>query len=239
MPESPKTRKALEARAHKGDADLREWDRLEHESTPAWEAFKMYRDMGMDRSTPKVSKELGTSMGTISGYSSKYSWVVRAAAWDAEQDRKDQVWMEKERRKALTRHVRQAQALTNKWVQRLQSLRPEDLTPSEVIRFAEVATKLEREALQISERAMNVTVDGQIALTSGLSPEDTEVRLGALQREINTRIEEAAKLKEIAGRSGQDIVDAEVVSDEQEDVDGIPEQGPTVPLTYDPEEGSD
>lgn len=216
MPASPKTQKALEARARKGAADLREWDRLEHEPNQGWEAFKVYRDMGLDRSTPKVSKEMNIPMGTIGRYSTRFAWVVRAAAWDAEQDRKDQVWLEKERRKALTRHVRQAQALTNKWVQRLQSLRPEDLTPSEVIRYAEVATRLEREALQLDEKSVNVNVSGQIAITDKLSPEETEIRLKALQREITSRAEDVQRLKSITS-SDDDIIDAEVVPEDQED----------------------
>ncbi len=63
------------------------WERQQDESTPAWQAFEMYRNMGAERSTGKVQRTVGKSKRLIDGWSSKHDWVRRVAAWDREQDR--------------------------------------------------------------------------------------------------------------------------------------------------------
>jgi hypothetical protein len=178
------------------------WDRLENESQASWEAFKIYRDMGLTRSIPKVAQQLEKPRTTLGSWSVKNSWLMRAAAFDAEQDSLDQLWLAQERRKAAKRHVQQAQALSSKWIQRLQSLNPEDLSASEVIRYAEIATKMERDALRLTEP--DTVVNVHLPMVDSLSFEDTRLRLEVLQKEI------AARMKKL----GEDVVEAEVVEDE-------------------------
>lgn len=186
-----------------------EWDRLDKEPSVAWAAFKRYRDMGLGRSVPKLSREMGKPRTTLATYSMKYSWVMRAAAWDAEEDRLDQQWMQAERRRAVKRHVRQAQSLQSIWIQRLQTLSAQDLTATEVLRYAEIATKLERDALRLSEpdTVVNVTV-GQV---DALSAEDTRLRLALLQKEI------AARHEELAPEEDTDTVEAELIDDDEDE----------------------
>lgn len=166
------------------------WDRQPKEHDEAWRSFKHYRDMGLTRTTPKTAEELGKSLNTILTYSSRFSWVLRAAAWDAEQDRLDQLWMQQERKKAVTRHVKQAQQLTSKWLVRLQQLDPSQLSPSDVIRYADVATRMEREALEMDRKDINVNVSGTVEAVTSLSAEDTRMRLAQLNAEIKARLEE-------------------------------------------------
>lgn len=59
------------------------WDRLPKESIQAREAFLTYRDMGTDRSTAAVGRQLGKSKALMDRWSSTYRWVERVAAWDA------------------------------------------------------------------------------------------------------------------------------------------------------------
>lgn len=204
------------------------WDRLSDESDRAWAAFKKYRDMGLHRSQWKVAEELDYGYSLVAKYSRKFSWVLRAAAWDDEQDRQDRAWLADERKKALARHVRQAQALTSKWVQALQSLDPARMTPSEVIRWAEVATKLEREALQM-DPTLNVHLSGSVDMISTMSAEDTMIRLRALQQEMDLRLEVIEEgvpdqtlpvrpdpdhdhdRDQLAGSNDVEVVDAELV----------------------------
>ena len=63
------------------------WERRPDETSKAYEAFCVYRDMGTSRSIAKVGAALGKNRVTLEQWSSKYSWVKRAAAWDSEKDR--------------------------------------------------------------------------------------------------------------------------------------------------------
>lgn len=178
----------------KGHTRIKLWDRQPKEHDAAWEAFKKYRDTGLTRSTTKLAKEIDRPIGTVLAWSSRFSWVVRAAAWDAEQDRLDQLWLQEERRKALTRHVKQAQQLHSKWLNRLQQLDPAQLSPSDVIRYADVATRMEREALSMASE-VNVNHTGVVSLQSieALSPEDTRMRMVQLKSEMEARLQEASR----------------------------------------------
>lgn len=171
------------------------WDRLDGEPMQAWNAFKDYRDTGLTRSSWKTAVSIGKSRGTIAGYSSTWNWVSRAAAYDAEQDRLDQLLLQDERRKAAVRHVRQAQALNSKWLQRLQTLDPNELTPSEVLRYAEIATKMEREALRLNDVNVNVNVD-PTARVEAMSASDVQLRLAALKNEIDNRMLDEAEVED-------------------------------------------
>lgn len=63
------------------------WDRQLNESQPCWEAFQIYRDLGMARSVAEVARRLGKVKRAIETMSSKYSWRVRVAAYDEHLDR--------------------------------------------------------------------------------------------------------------------------------------------------------
>jgi hypothetical protein len=63
--------------------DLKPWDRQPGESSKAYAAFTTYRDQGQDRTVRTVAEVLGKSNTLIVGWSSKYNWVSRAAAWDS------------------------------------------------------------------------------------------------------------------------------------------------------------
>lgn len=63
------------------------WERQPDETGKAYEAFAIYRDMGVSRSAAKVGKRLGKSKMLMDRWSSRHKWVERAAAWDAENER--------------------------------------------------------------------------------------------------------------------------------------------------------
>lgn len=162
------------------------WERQPGESAARWRAFVVYRDLGLTRSLQKAAEELGMSRETLKQYSARDSWGMRAAAFDAEQDREARLWMADERQKAIRRHVKQAQALTNTWLSALSGLDASRLTPQEIIRYAEVSTKMEQAALSF-EQTLHVTVEDDISL---LSQEDTKLRLQQIQREAAERLAE-------------------------------------------------
>lgn len=59
------------------------WDRQPGETSKAYEAFAIYRDMGADRTVRSVAEALTKSDQLIRGWSTKHGWVARAAAWDS------------------------------------------------------------------------------------------------------------------------------------------------------------
>lgn len=63
--------------------ELKPWDRQRGESSKAYEAFAIYRDMGSDRTVRSVAESLNKSGTLIAGWSGKHGWVARAAAWDS------------------------------------------------------------------------------------------------------------------------------------------------------------
>ena len=128
------------------------WERQPRESARAYGAFCAYRDLGpcrslkaaaeafYKRSSAAVSRQLKT-------WSAAYHWVERAAAWDRHLDAEARQAQEKARREMGQRHAKEAQGLQAKALERMRTLRPEELGPADVLRFFVEAAKLERLAL--------------------------------------------------------------------------------------------
>lgn len=58
-------------------------ERQPKETTPAFEAFRCYLEMGPARSTGKVAQELGKSKTLIDRWSSRWSWVERVREFES------------------------------------------------------------------------------------------------------------------------------------------------------------
>lgn len=91
------------------EAPAEPWEQQSGESTQAFEAFAAYRDLGAARSVAKVARELVKSTTLLFRWSKQYAWVMRAAAYDREQDR---VFLAERqaRRDIARRHAKVAQA---------------------------------------------------------------------------------------------------------------------------------
>ena len=62
---------------------LSPWEKQPHESPPAFQAFVIYRDQGLgNRSTARVSEELGKSLALIHRWSGRWQWVFRVESYD-------------------------------------------------------------------------------------------------------------------------------------------------------------
>ncbi|MBQ9168882.1 MAG: hypothetical protein IJX67_10830 [Oscillospiraceae bacterium] len=124
------------------------WERRQDESTKAYEAFCIYRDMGRERSLSKVSAKLQKSETLMGRWSRTFDWVKRAASWDDEQDRIAREIARKEQAEAIKnmrkRHADVATAMILKAARALNRLKEEDIKPSDISRMMEVASKLER-----------------------------------------------------------------------------------------------
>jgi hypothetical protein len=67
-----------------------QWKRLNNESSKAYAAFSIYRDLRIERSLEKVAEECHKSSRLIGRWSSKYHWVERATAYDDHLDEQRQ-----------------------------------------------------------------------------------------------------------------------------------------------------
>src|SRR5918994_2545612 len=84
------------------------WDRLNDESTKAFQAFAAYRDLPADeRSLSAVSEQLGKSKSLLARWSTQFRWVDRTAAWDSHQDQQRRKRAASEREKMLERQLQQ------------------------------------------------------------------------------------------------------------------------------------
>lgn len=124
------------------------WDRLKDESTKAYEAFSIYRDMGRERSLSKVAEKLQKSETLMGRWSRTFDWVKRAAKWDDEQDRQEREIAQKEQAKAIKdmrkRHADLGQAMLIKAARALAKIPDDEIKPTDISRMVDVASKLER-----------------------------------------------------------------------------------------------
>lgn len=86
------------------------FDRLPGETPKAFAAFRVFLNMGPDRSTRKVGRKIGKNRTLIGEWSSRWQWQERAAAYDAAQVVKEQAAIDEQQRKDAKKWADRAQA---------------------------------------------------------------------------------------------------------------------------------
>jgi hypothetical protein len=128
------------------------WEQQPRESSRAFGAFSVYRDLGPRRSLRAAAaafyeRSAAALERQVDKWSRAFRWVERANAWDRHLDAEACQAQEQARREMAERHVREARALQAKALERLRALRPEELEPADLLRYIVEAAKLERLAL--------------------------------------------------------------------------------------------
>ena len=175
------------------EGTVESWERQGGESVQAFEAFAVYRDLGPARSVTKVARELDKSRALVGRWSRQFAWVVRASAYDREQDRLFLAEQAQARREIARRHAKLAQAVQSKAVARLQTLDPRELSPSELLRYIQVAAEIERRAVGEAPVVGQVEDRDQGADVTALSDEDRRARMDQLRRELERRLSESTQ----------------------------------------------
>ncbi len=115
------------------------WEKLDSESSRAFQRFCSYRDMGIDRSLRKLARDLQINVSTLAELSKKYSWQTRITDFDIYIERASQhsqiaqIRIMKRRQTALALRAQKAaaQGLT-KLIREIESdktsLKPEGLS---------------------------------------------------------------------------------------------------------------
>jgi hypothetical protein len=152
-----------------------DYERQPGESARAFAAFQAYRDLPASaRSVAKAAETVGKSPKTLYGWSAQHHWVLRAAAWDGEQDKVVRQARLDAIKEANERHVRTAQAML-KEVEAAIPLSASALckSPNALAIWAQAAIKIERDALGMAEPGRPTTAAGGPDSHRGV---DTEVR---------------------------------------------------------------
>lgn len=146
------------------------WERQKGETRKAYEAFSLYRDGGPTRSYQSVANMLSKSLAVIKRWGSRWNWVERSRLYQDHLDSINRFEQEQERKDMLDRHARIATAFQVKIMERLRDLIAAELTPQDLARWFDVATKIERLARGEPTEAMEVK--GRVEhLGSGLAYE--------------------------------------------------------------------
>lgn len=120
------------------------WERQKGESEQAFEAFVIYRDLGLKRSNHEVCEKLSKSRQLITRWKSRYGWDERARAYDNELERQAHAEAVKDLKEMTKRHTKIAIQMQRKALEALEKLSVEDMTPRDIKEYIKIATELER-----------------------------------------------------------------------------------------------
>lgn len=120
------------------------WERQPGESVQAFEAFKVYRDLGLKRSNQEVCKQLSKSRQLISRWKAAWNWDERVRAYDNALEREAHKEAIKNLKDMTSRHIRISVQLQNKALEALQKMKVEDMSPRDIREYIKLATELER-----------------------------------------------------------------------------------------------
>lgn len=120
------------------------WERQPGETDKQWRAFKVFRDMGEDRTIKKTAEKLGTHISLMDRWSAKNAWLARARGFDDWADQQLKREMQRGINRMAHRHATVAQSLLGKAIQKLQGLNGETMTTQEMLQTVRLAVDVER-----------------------------------------------------------------------------------------------
>lgn len=126
----------------KGKEEL--WERQAGESMQAFEAFKVYRDLGIKRSNQEVCRRLSKSRQLITRWKAAWKWDERVRAYDHSLEKEAHAEAVKNLKDMTSRHIRISVQLQNKALEALQKMDVEDMSPRDIREYIKLATDLER-----------------------------------------------------------------------------------------------
>ena len=126
------------------------WDRQIGESMKSYKLFLAFKDMGRTRSYVKVFELTeGIKYGSINQLGFQNQWFKRAEAFDMHQNNEFEIKLEEEILQSRIRQQRIGSLLQDLASKGLEMLKeyPEELSPQDVAKFADIGQKIERLAL--------------------------------------------------------------------------------------------
>jgi hypothetical protein len=199
------------------------WTRLPNESSRAYRAFELYRDMGpAERSIEKVGERLGKNPTALARLSSKYGWVERANAYDVYIGQKKAEKIAEEIIEMDRRHARQAQELQEdalKFFDRMKHMTESNLSianlfpeykvaPTKAMQFMSQFFRMYKEAANI-ERA----VRGEVRIKTVCNSDKEGAPASAVEAQlIEDNSDQGGSVKQDAPPENEEV-SAEVETD--------------------------
>jgi hypothetical protein len=155
---------------------IADWEMWPQEPTEAYEGFICFRDLGSSRNLTKVAETLKKPYSTIADWSSRYRWQHRVRQYVQHLDKQNVDSQIEAIIEMNCRHARLAQTFVNEVAKRLETFN-ELLKPLEMIRWFEVAVKIERltlgEETDIVRQRFTQMTDAELIeyLRHNMSPE--------------------------------------------------------------------
>ena len=138
------------------------WERYEKESSKAYAAFCIYRDLGVDRSYEQVQKKCGKSARLIARWGSKYNWVARCQAYDDHLLNETQKAFEKRILKFKDQRSKEALEIANKAFESMQS---DNIGSKEARKRWELGVDKFMQILGLDKKDVKIEHDGEIKIT--------------------------------------------------------------------------
>lgn len=119
------------------------WDRTPTESSAAYEAFCLFRDMGLERTVVAVGREIDVEKSAHT-WSAKFNWLARAMAYDDYLEAEKRKAFEAESRAMAVRQAKLGMKMQGVAEGGLDAIEVEKLTPQDIARLADTGVKIER-----------------------------------------------------------------------------------------------
>jgi hypothetical protein len=138
------------------------WERQQGETAKAYEAFVIYRDMGLERSLAKVGRRLGISTKYIERLSKRWRWRERTRAFDGRIERVQTEDAIEAAEKANRRHIAESQQMQGAVLKFLKEFDPQKLKAADVPVWMKAAIDIERKCMGLDSTATQVAVGVQV-----------------------------------------------------------------------------
>lgn len=221
------------------------WERMAEagEGEESFAAFAVYRDLGpLRRSITLVARELDKSRVLVGRWSSRWSWVERAGAWDA--------WLDAQRvdeqveavREMARRHAQASDLMTAMWLQRAQAMisaqQLDQIPAAAMPRWLDVAVRVGRLSRGASTEIL--APEGSVAQEAGgrtlaelfQPPQQGEIQVTELElaRMVVERHQGPpgggddpdAELADLLEDGGEELEDHQELQDQEELEDELP-----------------
>lgn len=133
------------------------WEQQVGEGKIRFAQFVAYREQGPTRRIDKVQERFGITRSTVKQYERVYLWHRRVQAFDKYMEDQWILALREHTKTMVQRHLLLGDKVRLKVMARLETLDANKLTPTELVRMADLYSKLTRVALGEPEQHIAVT----------------------------------------------------------------------------------
>ncbi|HEY9016179.1 MAG TPA: hypothetical protein VIM84_14085 [Gemmatimonadales bacterium] len=153
------------------------WEQQPTEGRTRFAQFIAFREQGLTRTIDKVCERFNITRASARQYARIYHWHERCTAYDKHIEEQWVLALREHTRTMVQRHLLMGEKVRVLVMDRLTTLKAEQLTPTELYRLAELYSKLTRTALGEPDQHIAVTgKSGAVPLQVTTVPGDENTR---------------------------------------------------------------